>query len=419
MDSIWIVLGLEPTQNVSAIRRAYAQKTRSCHPEEDPQGFLELRKAYQAALAYAERGTGPDGTDTGGTDTRGTDTRGTDTGGTDTRGTDTGDSGAGKSDARESGIGESNTRESDTRESNTRETGTEETGTGESDTGETGTGETGTGKTDTGESGTGGSDAEKSGVPKSDSGDLDAGEAEDEGWTISDRPKQEDGPNPYADHESIRSFLELYTGRQRKDQKRWLDYFTSEAFLDAAWDWRFTELLLEHVTRLEGEYPVNREFLIWLCVAYQFTVHRSVYLNPDRSERTEFRFQIHTGAQFDGQESVFQIAAKGPAPKPPKGNELAVFESFTEYRRLISMAAEDVWGEREIEEYSQIIGCYAAGYITDKCQQRGDMDHERHPAGLRLMTCFFRRKGLPEELYRITWQKLNLETAVMGRAKIL
>ena len=50
MDSIWNVLGLEPTQDVSAIKRAYAQKTRVCHPEDDPEGFLKLRKAYQAAL---------------------------------------------------------------------------------------------------------------------------------------------------------------------------------------------------------------------------------------------------------------------------------------------------------------------------------------------------------------------------------
>ena len=34
---IWNILGLEPTQDVSAIKRAYAQKTRDCHPEEDPE----------------------------------------------------------------------------------------------------------------------------------------------------------------------------------------------------------------------------------------------------------------------------------------------------------------------------------------------------------------------------------------------
>ncbi len=54
MEQIWKLLGLEPTRDVSEIRRAYAQKARICHPEEDPAGFLALRQAYQAALDYAE-----------------------------------------------------------------------------------------------------------------------------------------------------------------------------------------------------------------------------------------------------------------------------------------------------------------------------------------------------------------------------
>lgn len=327
MDTIWMILGLEPTKDIAAIKRAYAQKATICHPEENPQGFLELRNAYQAAMDYAEGGT--------------------------------------ESFAKSDGT--------DAREWNEEE-----------------------------------SDAEES-----------EGEAEDEGFTLSHRLKEESAFHSYADHEAIQSFLALYTGKQRKEQKQWMNYFTSDAFLDVAWDWRFTALLLEHVTRLEGEYPVNREFLIWLCAAYQFTVTKLVYLNPDGSERTEFQFQIHPNARFDGQESVFEIAKKGPAPKRLKGNERAVFDSFTEYHRLVSMAEEDVWSEQEIGECSRIIGCYAANYITDKCQQRGDMDYERHPVSLRLMIHFFRRKGLPEELYRIAWQKLNLDTAIMGRAKVL
>lgn len=45
----WILgnFELEATRNVSAIKRAYAQKTRICHPEKDPEGFLERRKARQ------------------------------------------------------------------------------------------------------------------------------------------------------------------------------------------------------------------------------------------------------------------------------------------------------------------------------------------------------------------------------------
>lgn len=184
MEQVWIILGLEPTKDVAAIRRAYAQKSRDCHPEEDPEGFLQLRKAYQAAMDYAE------------------------------------------------------------------------------------------GKTEE--------------VPE-----PAAEEPEDQGWDFAPRQAPlEEGPNPYEGHKAVRAFLELYTGKQRKDSKRWLDYFTSDAFLDVAWERRFTTLLLEHVTRLEGEYPVSREMLMWLCAAYQFTVIKSEYRNPDGSERIEFR--IHS-----------------------------------------------------------------------------------------------------------------------------
>ena len=54
MDELWTTLGLDPTKDVSAIKRAYAEKAKTCHPEEDAEGFLKLRQAYQAALAYAE-----------------------------------------------------------------------------------------------------------------------------------------------------------------------------------------------------------------------------------------------------------------------------------------------------------------------------------------------------------------------------
>lgn len=316
----WSMLGLEePTRDVSAIRRAYARKSRECHPEEDPEGFLRLREAYQAALDWAQRDA-----------------------------------------AAPAGRGEAGSAQP----------------------------------------------PEGAGEPE-----------EPEGWTLAEEP--EDGPNPFEDGEAIRQFLELYTGKQRKDSKRWLDYFTSAPFLDAARDARFTRLLLEHAARLEGEWPVNREFLNWLCVAYQFVGKKLVYRNPDGSDRVEFQFQLYQGARFDGLEAVLEIAKKGPLPKPFRNNELAILTSFIEYWHLVGLAQAGEWDEEAVGMYSRIIGCYAASYITDKCQQRQDMDYERHPAGLRVLSHFFERYELPEELYRIAWQKLDLKTAVMGRAKIL
>lgn len=51
--NIWRVLGLEPTRDVAAIRRAYAKAARQYHPEEQPEEFQRVHTAYEQALAYA------------------------------------------------------------------------------------------------------------------------------------------------------------------------------------------------------------------------------------------------------------------------------------------------------------------------------------------------------------------------------
>ena len=305
MDSFWNILELEPTQDVSAIKRAYAAKSRTCHPEDDPDGFLRLREAYQAALDYAQGG--------------------------------------------------------------------EEA-------------------------------AEAAQEPE-----------QDQGWILEEEPK---GPNPFADSEAIHQFVELYTGKQRKDPKKWLDYFISAPFLDAAREGSFTQLLLETVTGLADDFTPPREMLNWLSAAYLYTGRRLVYLDPDGSECIEYQFQLYEGGRFEGLENIFEIAKLGPLPKPFWNNELAILTSFVEYRRLCALAEDGEWDEEAVSEFSRIIGCYASSYITDKCQQRRDMDYERHPAGLQVVSHFFERYELPDELYRIVWQKLDLKAALMGRAKI-
>lgn len=51
----WAVLGIDPTRDQQKIRRAYAQRSRECHPEEHPQEFQELYAAYQWAMDRAKR----------------------------------------------------------------------------------------------------------------------------------------------------------------------------------------------------------------------------------------------------------------------------------------------------------------------------------------------------------------------------
>lgn len=299
MDSIWTALGIEPTKDVSAIKRAYAEKAKTCHPEEDPEGFLRLRRAYEAALAYAE------------------------------------------GEPEESSFSLSEPNE----------------------------------------------------IPLPESGSV----AEDPGWAL--REVEDEGPNPFEGGEAITKFLELYTGKQRKNPAMWMDYVTSGPFLDAAWDPRFTSLLLRKVRELQPDFQPNRECLTWLNVAYQFSGEEA--------------------RSFEGMGDILQIAALGPRPKTPKGNEFAVLQSFLDYRHLSALADAGRWDREAVEAFRQVLNRYAPAYIRERCEQRVTPDCERHPAGLRVFIHFLKREDLPEEVYRSAWQRLDLKSAVMGRAKVL
>lgn len=52
-QDLWNVLGIEPTGDKRAIKRAYAKMGQVFHPEEHPEEFQLLRRAYESALEYA------------------------------------------------------------------------------------------------------------------------------------------------------------------------------------------------------------------------------------------------------------------------------------------------------------------------------------------------------------------------------
>ncbi|WP_458460802.1 hypothetical protein [Paenibacillus sp.] len=52
----WGILGIEPTEDMNVIKRAYASRLKHNHPEEHPEGFKELRAAYEQARIMASTG---------------------------------------------------------------------------------------------------------------------------------------------------------------------------------------------------------------------------------------------------------------------------------------------------------------------------------------------------------------------------
>ena len=50
----WSILGIEETDNISIIKKEYAQKLKENHPEDNPTGFQNLKEAYDFATIYAK-----------------------------------------------------------------------------------------------------------------------------------------------------------------------------------------------------------------------------------------------------------------------------------------------------------------------------------------------------------------------------
>jgi hypothetical protein len=55
-DDLWRQLGIAPTAEESAIRRAYAKRLREVRPDDDPEGFQRLVEARDLALQLARHG---------------------------------------------------------------------------------------------------------------------------------------------------------------------------------------------------------------------------------------------------------------------------------------------------------------------------------------------------------------------------
>ena len=54
LGMIWEVLGIDPTDDPDVIREAYRAKLIVTNPEDNPEGFMRLKEAYDEALKLLE-----------------------------------------------------------------------------------------------------------------------------------------------------------------------------------------------------------------------------------------------------------------------------------------------------------------------------------------------------------------------------
>ncbi|WP_046176178.1 tetratricopeptide repeat protein [Domibacillus indicus] len=52
----WDILGIEPVDDPSTVKKAYAKKLKLHHPEDDPEGYQRLREAYDAIRKQLKKG---------------------------------------------------------------------------------------------------------------------------------------------------------------------------------------------------------------------------------------------------------------------------------------------------------------------------------------------------------------------------
>ena len=51
---IWQVLGISETKDKDELKKAYRVKLNTVNPEDDPEGFMQLREAYEEAVRLAD-----------------------------------------------------------------------------------------------------------------------------------------------------------------------------------------------------------------------------------------------------------------------------------------------------------------------------------------------------------------------------
>lgn len=369
MKRIWDILQIEPTCDEMAIKRAYAAQARINNPEEHPQEFLQVREAYEAALAYAaeesekeaaleqklagagvesDSGRQPLFCDVGDKADNG-------------RQLSPGDAGAGPDSGRRSIPGDAE------------------------------------------------AELDNNGQTFHDDADTEwkncHGSSSFQGfcWDFAEE-------NPFREKEGIKRFQELYTGKRRRERAAWADYFLSEVFLEGYREKGFADLMLEVVRENQSVNPPSQEFLTELYIAYGLKGYNM---------GDGIQLQVEQNAVFEGIDIIKEIAMMGRGITRFKGNDSAMMAGFQDYRELLVLALGN-WDDGDILRLGKIVDGYLPHHISDRpIQNSGQYElSQRHPKSLRLLTYFFSRQNLPVKVCKVPWNHLHLESATLGRDKL-
>lgn len=216
--------------------------------------------------------------------------------------------------------------------------------------------------------------------------------------------------NPFCHKAGIRRFRELYTGKRRRDRTAWADYFVSGDFLEGYREGRFAKLLLETVREHQKSFPLCKEFLTELSIAYGL-----------QTVKTEdgLQLRIENSAFFYGMDYICEIMQMGAAAIRFKGNDFAMLAGFRDYRELLMLAVSD-WDDDTMLKLGSLIDHYGLSDLSDRPipnAQQYELS-QRHPKSLKLITYFFASQELPERVYQIPWNHLRLENATLGKEKL-
>lgn len=358
--NIWRVLGLEPTRDLGAIRRAYARAARQYHPEEQPEEFQRVHEAYQQALRYARTAPRPRAS---------------------------------------------------------RPYSPEQ----EKDKGYKGLGNKTNPKKSAGGSYSGGGDSRP--LPHLDTLGPRRPRAEARIVPLGGKPAapepawlREETAEGQAElfrrAPAMAAFREVWQDeKKRGDKKAWREYFSSPAFLAVQREEGFAAALCGFVEQeVKNGRQLPQKFLLELAIVYGIRY---------RSGKEIYYLSF---AAFPGIESVRDILRLGRPLDELSHEEDKIWAAcWRDYFELLAIAKSGGFEDPDRSgRWKELFDRYRKEKITEKPETTRRKESEvetRHPYGLRLLAFFVEKNPLPPEAVQYLYDSLKLESAATTSAK--